>query len=224
MIFSMKLNPQKIKDKFELYINSLGLFINTTKSQIKYPRYSKNKVQIHPASQINKFTYIGLGTNINGPAFIGSCKDAPVYIGKYCAIAQNLRIRVRNHNYNYPNVQDRFQRKYNLPSLTALKGETVIGNSVWIGDNVLILPGVRIGDGAIIGAGSVVTREVPPFSVAVGVPARVIKKRFSEDVINLLLEIKWWDWPEEKIIRNSDFFSTDLNKESIKMIQSIINE
>ncbi|MEO1297830.1 MAG: DapH/DapD/GlmU-related protein [Cyanobacteria bacterium J06636_16] len=150
---------EKLKRKLERKIDLLGVKVNLLKSQAKYPQYFRDKVHVHPASKINRFTYIGRGTNINGPAFIGSSEDAPVYIGKYCAIAHNLRIRTRNHNYSYPNLQDRFQRKYNLPLLDAFKGKTIIGNNVWIGDNVLVLPGAKIGDGSIIGAGAVVTRE-----------------------------------------------------------------
>jgi len=82
-----------------------------------------------------------------------------------------------------------------------------IGNDVWIGHNVVILPGVKkIGDGAVIGAGAVVTEDVPPYSVAAGVPAKVIKYRFDKQVIEKLMKIKWWDWPEEKIKENIGLF------------------
>ena len=86
----------------------------------------------------------------------------------------------------------------------------------------MILSGVRIGDGAIIGAGSVVTRDVTPFSIAVGNPARVKKKRFSDKVIEQLLEIQWWDWSEEKIKRNRVFFETDLSKNENLDIRKLI--
>lgn len=80
-----------------------------------------------------------------------------------------------------------------------LKGDTIIGNDVWIGENVTILPGVHIGDGAIIGANSVVAKDIEPYSIAVGNPCRVVKKRFDDETIEKLLELKWWDWGEEKI-------------------------
>ena len=174
---------------------------------------AKEDVKVHPRSRLGKHTKIGKGTNINGLAFIASREDAPVSIGKYCAIAHNLRIRTRNHHTGYANLQDKFQLRHYFPSLDVIKSPVVIGNNVWIADNVTILPGVQIGDGAVIGAGSVVTKSVPPFTVVAGNPARVIRQRFSEDVTRQLLEINWWDWSEEKIERNRRFFETNFQDE-----------
>lgn len=80
-----------------------------------------------------------------------------------------------------------------------LKGDTVIGNDVWIGQNAVILPGVNIGDGAIIGANSVVGSDIEPYSIVAGNPAKVIRKRFDEETISLLLEFRWWDKSVEEI-------------------------
>lgn len=82
------------------------------------------------------------------------------------------------------------------------KGDIVIGNDVWIGYEAVILAGVTIGDGAVIGARAVVTKDVAPYTVVGGVPARPIKKRFSDGTIQRLLELRWWDWPEERIREN----------------------
>lgn len=82
------------------------------------------------------------------------------------------------------------------------KGDTLIGNDVWLGYEALVMPGVKIGDGAIVAARAVVTRDVPPYSVVGGNPAQVVKRRYSDDVIAELLVICWWDWPVEKITRN----------------------
>lgn len=86
----------------------------------------------------------------------------------------------------------------NLPS----RGDTVIGNDVWIGYDAVIMPGVTIGDGAIIAARSVVVGDVPPYSVYGGNPARLLRKRFSDAEITRLLDLRWWDWPVAKITRN----------------------
>ncbi|MFO0867439.1 MAG: CatB-related O-acetyltransferase [Pirellulales bacterium] len=80
--------------------------------------------------------------------------------------------------------------------------DTVIGNDVWLGYDVLLMPGVKIGDGAIVAARSVVVSDVPAYSVVGGNPAKVIKQRFPDEVVNELLAIKWWDWPVDKITRN----------------------
>lgn len=82
----------------------------------------------------------------------------------------------------------------------------VIGNDVWIGANVVIMPGIHIGDGAIIGAGAVVTKNVEPYAIVGGVPARLIGYRFSADLIHQFMKIRWWDWPIKKIKDNIDLF------------------
>lgn len=171
--------------------------------------FRKNKIKVHPKSNLGKATQIGYGTQINGPVFINSREGAPVCIGKYCAVAHNLRIRPRNHKTGYANLQYALQARHKFKSLATVKGPITIGNGVWIGDNVIILSGVTVGDGAVLGAGAIVTKDVPPYAVAAGNPARVIRYRFSEHIIAQMLEIQWWNWPEAKISRNRKFFETD---------------
>ena len=84
------------------------------------------------------------------------------------------------------------------------KGDIVIGNDVWIGYEAVILSGVTIGDGAIIGTRALVTKDIPPYTIVGGIPAKPIRKRFTEKEISILLDKKWWDWPKEKIARNID--------------------
>jgi acetyltransferase-like isoleucine patch superfamily enzyme len=93
------------------------------------------------------------------------------------------------------------------------KGDVVIGNDVWLGYGSMIMSGVGIGDGAVIAAGAVVTRDVEPYSIVAGNPARLIKKRFDEETIDKLLKIKWWDWPVEKINNNLNLiYNIDVSK------------
>lgn len=93
------------------------------------------------------------------------------------------------------------------------KGDTVIGNDGWIGENVTILPGIHIGDGAIIGANSVVSKNVKPYTVVAGNPIKEIRKRFTDEQIEVLEKIKWWDWNIDKILSNLDIIlSDDINK------------
>lgn len=131
-------------------------------------------------------------------------------IGKFCAIAEGVTFIMNGANHRmegfttYPfNIFGGGWEKV-TPTIEQLpfKGNTIIGNDVWIGQNVTIMPGVKIGDGAIVAANSTVTKNVEPYTIVGGNPAKVIKKRFSDEIIELLLELQWWDWDEEKIFNN----------------------
>ncbi len=142
-------------------------------------------------------------------------------IGKFCAIAKGIEFVMNgaNHRMNsvttYPfNIMGGGWEKA-TPALADLpfKGDTVVGNDVWIGAGVTLMPGVHIGDGAIIAARSVVTKEVAPYTIVGGNPARLIRKRFDDDLTDYLLKLKWWDWPPEKIFANLDALcSADLDR------------
>jgi virginiamycin A acetyltransferase len=128
-------------------------------------------------------------------------------IGKFCQIASGVEFIMNGANHQMDCVStfpfyifEKWNEK--APSLDKLplKGDTIIGNDVWIGQNSVILPGVRIGDGAIIGMESVVGSDIEPYTIAVGNPARAIRKRFDEELTGLLLKLKWWDLPVEEIM------------------------
>lgn len=159
-------------------------------------------------SKIQSPTNIGDHTRINGPIVIRG--SATVSIGKYCAIGQNVRLISDNHIIHRPSIQVKFYWRSFRENLIEPSTGIKIGNDVWIGDSVIILAGVSIGDGAVIGAGSVVTRDVPPYAVTGGVPARIIKDRFPPAIIEQLRGLKWWDWPREKILKNRTFFMLNL--------------
>ena len=127
-------------------------------------------------------------------------------IGKFCQIAAGVEFVMNgaNHQMNAVSTFPFYTLegwKMNPPAASDMpfKGDTVIGNDVWIGQNATILPGVHIGDGAIIGANSVVGSDVEPYTIVVGNPAEVIRYRFDEELTELLLEFKWWDKPIEEI-------------------------
>ncbi|MBQ9483565.1 MAG: CatB-related O-acetyltransferase [Ruminiclostridium sp.] len=127
-------------------------------------------------------------------------------IGKFCQIAAGVEFVMNgaNHRMNtvttFPfNIFDGWEQDAPPLSELPIKGDTVIGNDVWIGQNAVILSGVNIGDGAIVGANSVVGSDIPPYSIAVGNPAKVIRKRFDDELIGLMLEFRWWDKSIEEI-------------------------
>lgn len=156
--------------------------------------------------EIGEYTY-GLPTVIRHG-------ERKLKIGKFCSIASGVTILLRGDHRmelvtTYPFIvfpddwsQAGFLKVEDVCAVS--RGDIVIGNDVWIGYGVTILSGVTIGDGAVIGARAVVTRDVEPYSIAVGNPARQVKKRFDDETIHRLLEIKWWDWPPKKINENLD--------------------
>ena len=132
-------------------------------------------------------------------------------IGKFCSIACGTKFLFNSANHALDSLSTYpfplFFEEWNLEREKVTdawdnRGDIVIGNDVWIGYEAVILSGVTIGDGAIIGTRAVVTKDVPPYTIVGGVPAKPIRKRFDEKVIKELLKIKWWDWTEEKIARN----------------------
>jgi virginiamycin A acetyltransferase len=129
-------------------------------------------------------------------------------IGKFCSIASDVKFIMNGGNHrtdwftNYPFPVFGHGWESAMPEDWPHKGDTVIGNDVWMGYGATLMPGVRVGDGAIIASQSVVTKSVEPYTVVGGNPAREIRQRFDEATIQALLEIQWWHWDIEKITRN----------------------
>ena len=132
-------------------------------------------------------------------------------IGKFCSIACGAKFLFNSANhglqslstYPFPIFFEEWGLdKAHVPQAWDNKGDITIGNDVWIGYEAVILSGVTIGDGAIIGARAVVTRDIPPYTIAAGVPAKPIRRRFDVETIARLEELRWWDWEEEKIRQN----------------------
>ncbi len=132
-------------------------------------------------------------------------------IGRFCSIACGARFLFTSGNhalkslstYTFPIFFDEWGLDAkNIRDAWDNKGDTVIGNDVWIGYEAIIMPGVKIGDGAIVGTRAVVTGDVPRYTIVGGVPARPIRKRFDDETIRRLEALRWWDWDEEKLRRN----------------------
>lgn len=169
-------------------------------------------------------SFMGLGSYINHNTTLKN-----VIVGRFCCISWNVCLYGgSSHNYHAPSMYTPYHWKHIFGSTIGEgsweeKKKTTIGNDVWIGNGAIVINGVTVGDGAIIGAGAVVTKDVPPYSIVVGSPARVIKKRFSDDVIDRLLNIQWWNWPleiiaqHEELLRKAELTECNLQKlESIK--------
>lgn len=138
-------------------------------------------------------------------------------IGKFCSIACGAKFLFNSANhalgslstYTFPIFFEEWGLDVErIPDAWDNKGDIIIGNDVWIGYEALVLAGVTIGDGAIIGARAVVTKDVPPYTIVGGVPAKAIRRRFSESVIDRLSALRWWDWPEERISAHLEAIQT----------------
>ena len=131
-------------------------------------------------------------------------------IGKFCALARGVKFIMNGANhkldgfstYPFGIFGNGWEKIAPQPKELPSKGNTVIGNDVWIGYETVIMPGVQVGDGAIIAAKSVVVNDIPPYTIFGGNPAKCIRQRFSDKTIQSLLEIAWWNWESEKITRN----------------------
>jgi virginiamycin A acetyltransferase len=135
-------------------------------------------------------------------------------IGKFCQIASGVSFIMNGANHSLEGISTYPFKVFGDPWSSAelnlvTKGDTIIGNDVWIGNAARFMPGVKIGDGAIIAANSLVTKDVEPYSIVGGNPAKEIRKRFSEEKIKSLLDLKWWDWPQEKISQNLYWLTKD---------------
>ena len=164
---------------------------------------------------------IGYGT------YFGSCcRFDRVNIGRYCSIGSNVKVIASMHpTYNWISTHPAFYSTRKQAGFSYVSEDkfqeykfaddchtAIIGNDVWIGDDVTIMGGVRINDGAIVGTGAVVTKDVEPYSIVAGIPAKEIRKRFSDSEINKLLELKWWDRSISWIEENAETFFEYKNK------------
>jgi virginiamycin A acetyltransferase len=166
-----------------------------------------------PKVEIGEYTYYndydgGDATSFETRNVLYTAGPERLIIGRFCAIATGARFLLSSANHPmlgstaYPFFifgGDWFERSADLLPRIRSRGDTVIGNDVWIGRDAVIMPGVTIGDGAIVGARAVVASDVAPYAIVGGNPARLIRRRFSEEDIERLLRIAWWDWPIETI-------------------------
>ena len=155
--------------------------------------------------------------------------DAKLVIGNFCSIAGNVNIYLGgNHRvdwvttYPFGHIYQHIFNNFNGVGHPSTKGDVVIGNDVWIGDNVTIMSGVTIGDGVVIANNSHVVKNVEPYSLVGGNPAKLIKYRFSQEQIQELLQIKWWYWDDNKINKFSPLLCNDDIDELILKCKSLL--
>lgn len=165
-------------------------------------------VRLTRTTTIEAGTEIGSHTTIMGTASIGGFGQ--ITIGRWCAIGHDFIAVSSDHDWRYPNMNFHLYDELGIERRKLVKAPVNIGSACWIGDRVTVLAGADIGTGSVIGAASLVNSEIPPFSIAVGSPARVLRPRFNAEVTEMLLELAWWDWEPERLRRNREFFEIDL--------------
>jgi virginiamycin A acetyltransferase len=174
--------------------------------------FLKNIVK-NPLIEVGDFTYYDDFEDVanfeKNVKYLFDFTGDKLIIGKFCAIASGVKFIMNGANHHMDAVstypfsifgngwEDAMGGK-----IFPFKGDTIVGNDVWIGFNAVIMPGVQIGDGAVVASCSVVTKDVEPYSIVGGNPAREIRKRFPDAHIQALLDLQWWNWHEEKITRN----------------------
>ena len=147
-----------------------------------------------------------------GATIINTDMRPDIIFGRYCSVAKNLTILLVHHRHNTVSTHSDFSNMFS-------KGHLCVGNDVWIGANVTLMDGITIGDGAIIGANAVVTKSVPPYAIVVGNPGKIIKYRFSQEIIEQLLKIQWWACEKEVLL------DLGINTENIQeFINNFLNQ
>lgn len=199
----------------------LQILSERIKYRLRSLRFYTRDILIGDNYQIGEFTY-------GRPRVIAFSKDTRLIIGKFCSIAANVKIVLdADHRidwvstYPFPALDDIWPEALELKGHPGTKGDVIIGNDVWIAEGAVILSGVNIGDGAVVGSQAVVSKDVPPYAVVSGNPARLIKKRFDDRTIETLVSIQWWNWPVEKIRKNVHLLCSNNVDTIIKLHQEI---
>ena len=161
--------------------------------------FSKKKPRLqerYPQYQIGKWTY-------GNPRIRGWGEGATLQIGAFCSIAEGVKIFLGGeHRIEWATTfpfSVLWESARDIKGHPKTKGDVIIGSDVWLGAEAVILSGVTIGDGAVVGARSVVTNDIPPYAIVAGNPARMVKKRFDDQTIERLLQVRWWDWEDARI-------------------------
>lgn len=203
--------------------------------------WRKQNIYLHTSVKFNKKTLLAgynkvhkrsivLNSKIGRNTFIGThCDLNNVEIGSFCSIAHDVRVEYSTHpTRHFVSTSPVFYSTYNQTGQSFVKENLfnefltidgrncIIGNDVWIGANVLIKGGVRIGDGAIVAMGSVITHDVQPYTIVGGIPAKIIRKRFNDEEVELLLRTQWWNANDKLLANNVELFrDIDLYKKKL---------
>jgi virginiamycin A acetyltransferase len=192
-------------------------WVRLTLVRKRYPGRTLLTSLVAPGAQLGHQVRLGRGVELTSHVSVGDhsyvndgTRIGIAVIGRFCSIGYHCSIGLHEHPLDLISTSPRFYGTENLlqqPAAHAdLHSPVRIGHDVWIGSNAVLLQGVEIGTGAVVAAGAVVTKDVPPYAIVTGVPARVHRLRFAPEIVEGLLESRWWDWPQEELVRNAELF------------------
>ena len=202
-------------EDYEMTISENKIYPRTGDTQTVYLKnvITESGIEIGDYTMYNDFVNDPRDFEKNNVLYRYPINGDKLKVGKFCSIACGAKFLFTSANHTMHSISTYpfpiFFEEWgldvtNITSAWDNKGDIVIGNDVWIGYEAIVLSGVTIGDGAIIGTRAVVTKDVPPYTIVGGIPAKPIRKRFSDEVISKLLELQWWNWPENRIKENID--------------------
>ena len=193
---------------------SVSPLARITASSLHGPVRIEEYVRLHRV-EISGPVGVGRNSSLWGPGIHVLTRTEPVEIGNFCSIARNVSVHGYLHDHQRISSYHVGRNILGRPIEEELvsRGPTRVGHDVWIGAGSHVMAGVEIGDGAVIGAGSVVTRDIPPYAVAVGTPAEAVRFRFSPEIIRRLQNSRWWEWSHEEIREREGLFLAPLTQE-----------
>lgn len=204
-----------------VYDSKLGDNVSVGDGAIVRDSRLSDRVEIGRRNNI-RMSVIGRST------YTGSdCNISHATVGSYCAISWNVSVGGADHAYQKLALTPKFRITLNqddarVPYPESWGMKCVIGNDVWLASGVCVLRGVVIGDGCVVGANSVVTKDVPPYSIAVGAPAKVIRRRFSQSTIDFLEQVCWWNLPADILQKNADLFDLTDETEIVRRLKDVV--
>jgi len=193
----------------------LGLLINFFNPAVSILARIDNKSSVDRKAKVNRSAKIFRST-IGRYSYVGKRSSlVNAEVGAFCSIASDVCVGMGTHDLAKLSTSPLFTEKYNGTGYSWVEQtpfpfeKVIVGNDVWIGERAMIMGGKTVGDGAVIGAGAVVTKDVPPYAIVGGVPAKVIRYRFPEEIIDRLEASKWWNLPDDKLKKHIALFQSD---------------
>ena len=170
--------------------------------------------------EVKGYLFAARGTNLNGRVE----QQGRTYVGRYCAFGSEFTTINGNHRTDTVNMNIRLQKQLGFKTNHIRGQPNYVGHNVWAGTGVTLLNGAVVGSGSVLAAGSVITKDVLPFSIVGGTPAKFIKFRFTQSVIEQLLAISWWNWTVDRMSQNADFFNASIGPDADINLMKLVKD